>query len=577
MLTHLVVRRFKQFQDVSIELGSPVVFIGPNDSGKTTALQALALWEIGLRRWNEKRAGRTTPEKRPGVTINRRDLLTVPVPDAVFLWHDLGVRNVTRDPEGKQTTHNIRIDVVVSGVTDGAAWECGFEFDYANAESFYSRPLRLSQVGNGERMPVPTAAAETRIAFLPPMSGLAAQETRLDPGAISVRLGEGRTAEVLRNLCYRIYAAETDSRWDALTKRMTDLFGVELNPPNYVPERGEVTMTYRAQSGVQLDLAASGRGMQQTLLLLAHLADNPGSVLLLDEPDAHLEILRQRQIYRVLTEVAAESGGQIIAASHSEVILNEAADRDVVVAFVGNPHRIDDRGSQVLKALKEIGFEDYYQAEVAGWVIYLEGATDLSILLAFAETLGHPAVEDLARPFVRYVLNQPTKARDHFVGLREAKPDLAGFALFDRLDAKLQANPYLVERMWKRREIENYLCQPETLLAWAESTARDPGAGPLFEQAEIDRRVKAMQESITDLVPPVALRDRADRWWLDTKASDDFLDRLFVAYYTSLELPDLMRKSGYHQLARHVPRGLLDHEITDVLDEVHRIAQRQGA
>jgi hypothetical protein len=34
------------------------------------------------------------------------------------------------------------------------------------------------------------------------MSGLAANETRLDPGAISVRLGEGRTAEVLRNLCY---------------------------------------------------------------------------------------------------------------------------------------------------------------------------------------------------------------------------------------------------------------------------------------------------------------------------------------------------------------------------------------
>ena len=36
------------------------------------------------------------------------------------------------------------------------------------------------------------------------MSGLTANETRLDPGAIQVRLGEGRTAEVLRNLCYQI-------------------------------------------------------------------------------------------------------------------------------------------------------------------------------------------------------------------------------------------------------------------------------------------------------------------------------------------------------------------------------------
>ena len=103
---------------------------------------------------------------------------------------------------------------------------------------------------------------------------------------------------------------------------------------------------------------------------------NPGSVLLLDEPDAHLEILRQRQIYRLLTDVARASASQIIAASHSEVLLNEAADRDLVVAFVGPPHRIDDRGSQVLKALREIGFEQYYQAEQTGWVLYLEGSTD---------------------------------------------------------------------------------------------------------------------------------------------------------------------------------------------------------
>ena len=38
----------------------------------------------------------------------------------------------------------------------------------------------------------------------PPMSGLAATETRLDQGAINVRIGEGRTAEVLRNLCYQV-------------------------------------------------------------------------------------------------------------------------------------------------------------------------------------------------------------------------------------------------------------------------------------------------------------------------------------------------------------------------------------
>jgi len=54
MLTKITIRNFKCFDEVVVDLASPVVFIGPNNSGKTTALQALALWESkGDRRKNE--------------------------------------------------------------------------------------------------------------------------------------------------------------------------------------------------------------------------------------------------------------------------------------------------------------------------------------------------------------------------------------------------------------------------------------------------------------------------------------------------------------------------------------------
>jgi ABC-type taurine transport system ATPase subunit len=572
MLTKLIARNFKRFGAVEIELGNPVVLIGPNNSGKTTALQSLALWDIGLRRWNEKRAGKATPEKRPGVTINRRDLIAVPVPDANLLWRDLHVRDV-RKVDGKQETKNVRIDITVEGVTDDTPWSCGLEFDYANEESFYCRPLRRSEAKNPERMSIPDECADIRVAFLPPMSGLAASETRLDPGAINVRLGEGRTAEVLRNLCFQIVNGDDGPRhWARVRGRIESLFGVALDEPAYIAERGEITMTYREASGVRLDLSSSGRGLQQTLLLLAHLAVNPGSVLLLDEPDAHLEILRQRQIYQVLTEVAREQRTQIIAASHSEVILNEAADRDVVVAFIGKPHRIDDRGSQLLKSLKEIGFEHYYQAEQVGWVLYLEGSTDLAILRAFAETLAHPARDLLERPFVHYIQNQPQRAREHFYGLREAKADLVGFMLCDRLERPLQPTAELWEQMWQRREIENYLCQPDTLLSYAQSSSEEAAAGPLFERSEAERRRLVMQGCIDDFVPRAALRDRSDAWWVSTKASDEFLDRLFVAFFKKLGLPNLLQKTDYHVLARYVPREQIDPEVGQVLDAIVAVA-----
>jgi predicted ATP-dependent endonuclease of OLD family len=50
MLTKIKIRNFKRFGSVEIDLGNPVVFIGPNNSGKTSALQALALWQVGLSR-----------------------------------------------------------------------------------------------------------------------------------------------------------------------------------------------------------------------------------------------------------------------------------------------------------------------------------------------------------------------------------------------------------------------------------------------------------------------------------------------------------------------------------------------
>lgn len=574
MLTKLTIRKFKKFESVEIELGNAVVFVGPNDSGKTTALQALALWSIGLARWNEKRSGKATAEKRPGVAINRRDLIALPVPEANLLWRNLHVRDVQRT-NGAPDTKNVRVDIIVEGVTDGQGWRCGLEFDYANEQSFYCRPLRLSEGEKPQRMTVPAQAVQVRLAFLQPMSGLAAEEPRHDPGRISVLLGEGRTAEVLRNLCYQILTQNDGTeRWGTIRERMTNLFGVVLEEPLYVAERGEITMAYRNQAGCRLDISSAGRGLQQTLLLLAHLTVNPGSVLLLDEPDAHLEILRQRQIYELLTESANEQHSQLIIASHSEVILNEAADRDVVVAFVGAPHRIDDRGSQVLKSLKEIGFDQYYQAEETGWVLYLEGSTDLAILKGFAETLEHGSLKVLERPFVHYVMNQPSKAKSHFYGLREAKRDLVGFALYDRLDAPPENRPELLEKMWGRREIENYLCSVQTLLKYAEVSARDAAAGPLFDEAEAARRRRVMEDCIGDFVPRAALRDETDRWWVETKASDEFLDRLFEAFFQNLGLPNLMRKTDYHVLARCVPHEKVDPEVSQILDLLLALSAR---
>jgi hypothetical protein len=302
------------------------------------------------------------------------------------------------------------------------------------------------------------------------------------------------------------------------------------------------------------------------LLLLAYLYSNPGTILLLDEPDAHLEILRQKQIYNLITSLALEQKSQVIAASHSEVILNEAGDQDIVVAFVGQPHRIDNnRKQQVLKSLRDYGFEHYYQAEQTGWVLYLEGSTDLKIIQEMAEKLNHPVRESLARPYVYYLNgNDPNRARTHFFALREAKNDFVGIALFDNLGGnRLQQHDSLQELMWNRREIENYICFPEAIYDYLESL----GFLPRLE-------ISTMRLLIEDNIPPAALRDRSHNWWITTKATDDFLDRVFRQFYQKVGKSQQFGKSDYHVLARFLTPDQIDPEVIEKLDAIYAVAQR---
>jgi hypothetical protein len=162
MITKLTIKNFKRFEKAEIELGAPVVFVGPNNSGKITALQALALWELGLRRWIEKRvAVKSAAKERRGVVINRRDLVQLPVPRAALLWWDLHLR---RTPKGTgKATQNVLIEICVEGVSEGVAWSCPLEFDYSTDETIHCRPSRENERGDLQ-VATPSQAQAVRVA-----------------------------------------------------------------------------------------------------------------------------------------------------------------------------------------------------------------------------------------------------------------------------------------------------------------------------------------------------------------------------------------------------------------------------
>jgi AAA15 family ATPase/GTPase len=49
MIRKLVIRRFKRFEEETFEFSGHVA--GPNNTGKTTVLQAIAAWKLAFNRW----------------------------------------------------------------------------------------------------------------------------------------------------------------------------------------------------------------------------------------------------------------------------------------------------------------------------------------------------------------------------------------------------------------------------------------------------------------------------------------------------------------------------------------------
>ena len=72
------------------------------------------------------------------------------------------------------------------------------------------------------------------------------------------------------------------------------------------------------------------------LTLLGFFYARPASVLLLDEPDAHLHVILQRQVYDLLRTVARKRVCQLLISTHSEIILEDTG-AEQILSFYGPP------------------------------------------------------------------------------------------------------------------------------------------------------------------------------------------------------------------------------------------------
>lgn len=565
MITNVLLHNFKKLERISFPLAESVAIIGPNNSGKSTIFQALCLWEIGVINFiSAKKQGKLS--ENGTVILNRKDLANVPIEEVRFLWTN--TKTTAKNADG--SSEDIVLFIELEGENNGKTWKCKADFYYENAESFSCKITS----GLDDIMDLYDNDAGIRFGFLQPMSGIASSEDKLTQGSIDRKLGEGKTAEIIRNICYEIlypelavhHGASAQEKWESLCGIVKELFGVALQKPEYIKATGLIHLEY-IENGVKYDISSGGRGFLQTLLLFAYMLAKPRVVFLLDEPDAHLEVIRQREIFQRINRFANEHNAQAIIASHSEVLLDEAAEASKVIALIEN--RIIElnkiSAKNIRKSLTEIGWEKYYLARSKGHVLYLEGSSDLQMLLYFAHKLQHKAESFLRVANVDYTGdNVPNTAVRKFVPLQEVFPQLKGLALFDNLP-NLTPNPKLNIICWRRRELENYFARPDLLLSFAQSLAEK------FPNYTEEALRELMAQTIQNYTTPAYLKDLEHDWWNTAKLSDDWLDAVFADFYKTINVPQDFYKRDYYRLVSLMKKEDVPKEIAEKLDIIYEL------
>ena len=562
MLTRVTVRYFKLFEDQTFDLSEHIVLAGPNNTGKTTLLQAVALWNLALQKWTAERGPKSgsKAKQRTGVAITRKDLTTIPLRELKLLWTDTFTA-LRKDElqKGQKPGYPRLLTITLEGQVGNSPWTLTFEFRYQNTELLYVKPA-AEQMDN-----LPRAAEDLTVVHVPPFSGIGAEETRYDRPYQDLLIGQGKPGDILRNLLLEVYQHEDKDAWKGLCSEIEATFRYRLLPPQY-EGRPFILSEYlpgipqgRGKNGLpQLDVSSAGSGFHQVLLLMAFFYARPATVFLLDEPDAHLHVILQKEVYDRLRSIAFKRRCQLIIATHSEVLV-DGTSPDLILSFYHKPHRLveDVERDQVREALKRLTAMDMLLAEQSPGVLYVEGETDFNLLRAWARVLDHPVYRWFSgNPF--WHSNQgrhPREARAHFFAVRAIRPEKKGYLLLDGDNRGLPGHEVdadgLVVGRWTRYEAENYLIHPDALRRYVETAS-----GPLFAP-EGDRY-------LSDELPGAVLREPlGDHDYLNrTPASKTLLPSFLRAAQVALP------KNDYYLIAEQMRREEIASDVWRKLDEI---------
>lgn len=502
----ITLHRFKQFHAAKVSLKPGLSLLaGGNNSGKSSLLHALAVWEFckTILEFTRGHKAWTTGGLPQGIGISISDFTPISVPSLKHLWHNLSPQK-RKEPDG----YTLKV---------GAAWEhdgkkshIEFGLSLANDRLFIKTTdtsLTLAEVEDADGNLLPGVVP--KIAYLPPFAGITDREPLHSVAMRNRLIGQGLSGAVIRNMLYDMSRRNKDERarlrggraklrtadltwlrendpWELLQRTLVNVFGLGLKVDDFDDRYHAqlVVNTFKAKldgaliknagDNVPHDLMVEGSGFLQWLSVYALALSPDVDVVLLDEPDAHLHCSLQIELVRLLSSLAEQKRKQVLMATHSTELI-KSFDHRCVLRMGGKPAYLVEPDQKV-GLLAGIGTQfapKLHDLAHKKRMLIVESDFDERMLRAWASTLGVDWPENLCV----WLWNGGHKERRQlFTQLKREIPELKAISVRDRddepdktTDNTLRDKNYkdaadgFVALKWRRRHIENYLLHPAAI------------------------------------------------------------------------------------------------------------------
>ena len=345
MITELRAENFKSWKDTSKLRFAPITgFFGANSSGKTSILQVLLMLKQTVDRpseWNEPlyfgddeslvNLGNFDdiihrPANNPnlGISLSWKPIEPVSYHSVSFstsIADDYGSPNLTQ------------FGYVTPTLRRRLEWTSqGYKYDSFNgsisADLFRCYGV-LRPSGPLEEFEFLSSAFENlfaQIAYLGPVRENPLHEYTWE-GDHPKNIGQRGEKTIPAMLSSRVRLLPIEKQILDWLKRLDLIFSYDLRPISGT-ERNYEFLVQKYKDGPKVRLSDVGFGISQVLPVLAHCYHPPeGSILILEQPEAHLHPKVESELADVLIDVVKNRNFQIILESHSEHLIHRLTRR----------------------------------------------------------------------------------------------------------------------------------------------------------------------------------------------------------------------------------------------------------